>query len=129
MLGGLGRSASEQASIMQPSQRIITVAPIHELWNDRGTVNATRSHDLAADEIRELLRRGPLRFVVVTVGSKPRWLPEPDCFAFWKTEVNPHLATPGTQASLDDFPDSYCYFASEWTPASGSPIVVLEMAH
>ncbi len=117
------------AVFMQPSKRIITSIPIHELWDDRGTVNATHSRDLSADELRELLRRGPLRFVVVDVGSKPRWLPEPDCFGFWKTEVKPRLATPGKPAFLDDFPESYCYFASEWTSASGSPIVVLEMAH
>ncbi len=114
---------------MQPAQRVITVIPIHELWDDRGTVHASRSRDLAADELRELLRRGPLRFVVASVGLKPRWLPEPDCFSFWKTEVKPHLATPGTPASLDEFPESYCYFASEWMPANGSPIVLLEKAH
>jgi hypothetical protein len=114
---------------MQPAERIITVTPIHELWDDRGTVNASRSRDLAAEELRELLRRGPLRFVVVEVGLKPRWLPEEDSFTFWKTEVQSHLPARGMPARLEDFPDGYCYFASEWSPTSGSPIVVLETAH
>jgi hypothetical protein len=114
---------------MQPTQRIMTVTPIHELWNDRGTVNASRSLGLAADEIRDLLRRGPLRFVVVEAGFKPRWLPEADCYAFWKTEVQSHLVAHDMPARLDDFPNGYRYFASEWSPASGSPIVVLETQH
>jgi hypothetical protein len=71
--GGPGHSALKLASVMQHAQRIITVAPIHELWDDRGTVDASRSRHLAADELRELLRHGPLRFVVVEVGSPPRW--------------------------------------------------------
>jgi hypothetical protein len=71
--GGPGHSALKFASVMQHAQRIITVAPIHELWDDRGTVDASRSRHLAADELRELLCLGPLRFVVVEVGSPPRW--------------------------------------------------------
>ena len=44
--------------VMQPEQRVVTVTPIQELWDDRGTVNASRSRDLAANELRELLRAG-----------------------------------------------------------------------
>ncbi len=114
---------------MQPSQRVITAIPTRELWDEHGPVDSTRSRDLSADDIRELLRRGPLRFVVADVGSGPRWHPEESCFAFWKAEVQSHLSPPGVPASLDDFPDGYCYHASEWWPAAGSPIVLLEKAH
>jgi hypothetical protein len=116
-------------NVMRPEQRIVTVTPIHELWDSRGTVSATRSRDLVAHELRELLRRGPLRFVVIDIGSRPRWIPEADCLTFGTAEVQSHLAAPTMSARLDDFPDGYCYFASEWSPTSGSPIVVLEKAH
>jgi len=114
---------------MQPSQRIITATPLRELWDERGPVDTCRSRDLTADDLRELLRRGPLRFVVADVGSRPRWLPEDSCFSFWKAEVQSHLAAPGVPALLDDFPGGYCYFASEWSSAVGVPIIVLEAAH
>jgi hypothetical protein len=129
VLGGSRRPALVLGFVMQPEQRVVTVTPIQELWDDCGTVNASRSRDLAANELRELLRRGPVRFVVIDVGSHPRWLPVADCFTFWKAEVQTHLAASDMPAGLDDFPDGYCYFASEWSPTSGSPIVVLEKAH
>jgi len=114
---------------MQPSHRVITATPMRELWDERGAVVASRSRDLSPDDIRTLLRRGPLRFVVAEVGVRPRWLPEESCFTFWKAEVQSHLAAPGVPVVLDDFPGGYCYFASEWSPVAGSSIVVLEAAH
>lgn len=71
---------------------------------------------------------GPGRFVVANVGFPPGWIPETDCFTFWKTEVQPHIASP-SGARLDEYPGGYCYFAAEWVPADGTPVVVLEMAH
>ncbi|MFM7075519.1 MAG: hypothetical protein ACKO3G_05550 [Planctomycetaceae bacterium] len=114
---------------MQPSQRVITAIPTRELWDEHGPVDATRSRDLSADDIRELLRRGPLRFVVADIGTGPRWLPVESSFAFWKAEVQSHLSPLGAPASLDNFSGGYCYFASEWSPAAGPPIVLLEKAH
>ena len=114
---------------MQPFQRVITAMPLHELWDERGPVAASRARDLSADDLRELLRRGTLRFVVADVGFRPQWLSERTCFAFWKSEVQPHLAVPGVPVMLHDFPGEYCYFASEWTPGFGSPVVLLEKAH
>jgi len=66
---------------------------------------------------------------VTEVGSRPLWLPEEGCFSFWKSEVQSHLADPGVPAVLDDFTGGYFYFAWAWSPAAGSPIVVLEVAH
>jgi hypothetical protein len=54
---------------------------------------------------------------------------ERSSLAFWKSEVQSHLAAPGVPAALDGFPGGYCYFASEWTPGTGNPIVLLEIAH
>ena len=114
---------------MHPSERVVIARPMGELWDERGPVLAGRTRDLPADDIRQLLRLGPLRFVVADVGLRPRWLREESCFAFWKSEVQPRLAEPDVPARLDDFPGGYCYFASEWSPDVGSPIVVLEMMH
>jgi hypothetical protein len=88
-----------------------------------------RLRDLDEVGLRDLLRRGPVRFVVAMMLSPFRVVPEQECFEFWKSEVQPHLASnPDGRASLDEFPDGYCYFASEWTDG-GSPIVLLSAAH
>jgi len=115
--------------MMHHSQRVITSIPLSELWDERGAVRAIRSRDLSADDIRQLLRRGPMRFVVAEVASPPRWISVADRFTFWKGEVQSHLAEPGLSASLDDFPGDSCYFASEWSPVAGASIVLLEKAH
>lgn len=113
---------------MLPADRIITTLPLVELFDERGPVAAVRGRDLTASDIRDLLRAGPLRFVVANCGNRPVWVAESERFAFWKAEVQPHL-TDTNAASPDDFPGGYFYFASEWLPASGSPILLLEMRH
>src|SRR5438552_1682533 len=113
---------------MQASQRIVTELPLRELWDDSGPVAARRSRDLSAADLRELLRQGPLRFVVANVGAKPKWIAQSDCFKFWKREVQPRLAEPDQRVVLEDFPDEYCYFGAEWE-ADGPPIVVLQLCH
>jgi hypothetical protein len=103
--------------------------PLRELWDDLGPVQATRSSELTIEDIRSLLRQGPLRFVVANCGHRPRWVAEKDRFSFWKSEVQAHLADPDTPASLEDFPGEYSYFASLWAADAGTPIVQLEMQH
>lgn len=114
---------------MHPAQRIVTSTPLRELWNEHGGVEAVRVRDINAEVIRELLRRGPVRFVVAEGGLPLRWLPEEDCFHFWKSSVQSHLHAAGTQVYLDDVSNGYCYFASEWSVPIGSPIIVLETVH
>lgn len=102
--------------------------PLTELWDDAGPVAASRRRDLTAADIRELLQRGPVRFVVADVAAPLRWVPAGDCFRFWKAEVQSRVADPGG-ASLDESPSGYGYFASEWGPTEGPPVVVLAVAH
>jgi len=112
---------------MKLAQRLVGL-PMPELWDDRDTVPASRSRDLTAEDVRAALRLGPLRFVVADCGKRPEWIPESDCFTFWKTEVHHHLAL-ADGAPLDDLPGGYLYIASEWVPEMGSPIVLLEKHH
>lgn len=108
--------------------RVVTRLPLAELWDDAGPVATTLAGDLTASDIREMLRSGPVRFVVANVGSPLRWVPANECFQFWKVEVQSRVARPdGT--FLDDSPGGYCYFASEWEPVEGPPVVVLAVAH
>jgi len=81
------------------------------------------------EDIRAILREGTVEFVVAEIGHPLHWVPPAECFRFWKTEVEPHLAE-SAGADLGQFPGSYCYFAVDWGPnRDGIRIVVLERAH
>lgn len=105
---------------------VITELPLSRLTSTLG--EATHVGEVGSDSIRDLLRSGVLRFVVADVGASLRWIPESECFDFWKQEVQPHLVEPGQRVSLDQVPGQYSYFASQWEDGS-SPIVLLSKAH
>ena len=107
----------------------MTQLPLRELWRDDASSTITRGKSLTHDDVRELLAAGPVQFVVADVGVAPRWISSSECFAFWKNEAKPHLAS-ATRASLNDFPGGYCYFASQWEgETTTAPIVLLEKHH
>jgi hypothetical protein len=114
---------------MHPSQRVITAIPLVELWNDQGVIESHRVGFLDQHSLRNLLRRGSVRFVVADVGEKPVWIAEDTCYGFWKSEVQQHLADPEKPVVLDSYPNSYCFNASEWSVVEGTPIVLLEKNH
>ena len=87
-----------------------------------------RVGELGSELIRNLLKTGATRFVVADVGAPLRWLPEAECFDFWKDEVRPHLAEPDQRVHLDQFPGEYAYFASQWDDGSGA-IILLSKTH
>jgi hypothetical protein len=105
---------------------VITKLPLSHLTTPRG--EAKRVGDIGFDAIRNLLRVGTVRFVVADVGSPLHWVPETECFDMWKNDVKPHLAGPDQQVYLEQFPDEYAYFASQWDDGS-SPIILLSKSH
>src|SRR5262245_39850277 len=110
---------------MDPAKRIVASMPIGELWNDSGPISANRMRDLDVDTIRQLLRRGVVRFVVAIGGAPLLWVTEAECFNFWKSEVQTHLAATD-RVHLNEFQEGYCYVASEWSVPGESAIVLLE---
>jgi hypothetical protein len=108
--------------------RIVTQLPLRELWRDDGFSTTTRGKSLSVDDVRDFLGSGPVEFVVVDVGVAPRWIPQNECFNFWKHEAKSHLAS-GMKVVLSEFPGGYCYFASHWEGETSTPIVLLEKHH
>jgi hypothetical protein len=114
---------------MDAKLKIVTHLPLRELHRDDGFTTTSRGRALSKDVITNLLRAGPVQFVVADVGTSPRWIPLHECHQFWKDEVQPHLAA-DAKIVLDEFPVGYCYLASAWDNATGeAPIVVLETSH
>jgi hypothetical protein len=114
---------------MRFDQRVVSQTPLHELWNERGVVSEKELRELNASDVAELLRAGKVHFVVADVGRSLKWIPLDECYSYWKSEVKNHLANPAADNYLEDFPDEYCYFASEWESGRGEPIVLLTMSH
>jgi len=116
--------------LMDPKLKVVTKLPLGGLWTDSGPVEAFRGRSLSSEDVRELLRNGPVQFVVVEVGVKPRWIGLEDCYRFWMDEVKLHLIEPGTRVILDELPECYGYWGSEWLREEATPpIVLLEMCH
>lgn len=107
--------------------RLVTQTPLTELWNAQGPVQAKRGRFLNPEEIKSILRTGPVRFVVVDIGGHLRWISSDDCFEFWKT-VKPNIAKED-RFFLEDYPGEFAYVATEWKCESGEAIILLEMSH
>lgn len=115
---------------MQAKQRVVTLLPLSEIWNDTGIVSVERGRLLNKVAIIEILRSSKIRFAVANTGDSLRWVPEDDAHTFWKDEVKLHLANPASERiNLEDFPGEYCYLASEWQTTSGTLIILLEKWH
>ena len=115
---------------MDPRLRRITRLPLEELWNDEGTVEGTRGPYLRAEQIRELVRNGPVQFVQAALGELLRWVPLEERFDFWKTDLRPRVVETPARFYLDDYPDGFCYLVSDWhVPSHPHPVLVAEMCH
>lgn len=115
---------------MDWSLRIVTRLPLAQLWTSEGPVDASRSRRIGPSEITDLLRRGPVRFVVADVGHSLHWISRDHCLAFWKSDGESRTVDPRAESwHLEDFPGESGFLASEWAEPCGTPIVVLEKYH
>jgi hypothetical protein len=107
---------------LNPKDRIVHEQPLKQLWDEDGNdLDVHPVRNLGAEEIREILRSGrPVPFVTTEHrfewgGSRLKWVRGDDRFDFWKNEVQPHLLEAiDDYRRYDDFPDDYCYRATEW---------------
>src|SRR5213080_4670641 len=111
---------------MPPDSKVIRM-PLERLPGD---VKARRERLLSKEALREVLRSGPVEFVVADVGHPLRRIEVGKCYEFWKAEAEPHIAeNPDAAFRLEDFPGQYAYIASEWSAAAQTQIVLLEKHH
>lgn len=116
---------------MRPDQRVVVSLPLAEIWDSTGPMAAARGRQLSADDITQLLRAGPIQFVVADSGPL-RWIPTDAAYDFWKRDAKHHILPPGHSAALEEFPGEYFYVATEWVRAAArpaEPLVVLERYH
>jgi hypothetical protein len=114
---------------VDPANRIVTTLPLTELRDATGNlVEASRGRDLDSEAIRELLRAGPVQFVIADLGSSLTWIPRHEGFNQWKSDIHRHLYRPELPY-LENYRDGYFYTASEWHLVTGESVIVLEQHH
>ena len=114
---------------MKLSDRIVRKLPLGSLWTDSEELNAERMHYLGISQIKELLRKGPVQFVIAIVGDKLAWQEPEKTYDFYKSNVKNHLIEDRDHIDLDRFKDNFAYLASRWEMKSGGTIILLEKFH
>jgi len=115
---------------MDPKPRVVIRLPLEEVWQEDGfPISMEKLRPLQTQDVANLLRVGPVNFIVADVGMPLRWIDPSDCYRFWNAEMKAHLAAPDQKCTLDEFPGGYFYFASEWRKKENFPIVVVERYH
>lgn len=99
-----------------------------ELWDDDGTLNGERIRNLTRNDLAELLRSGPVQFLLADPGLNLRWIPTAQTFEFWKT-LRAQIALPGKPIYREQFPNETAYIASEWRGRTGECLILLEKYH
>jgi hypothetical protein len=119
-----------ESQLKHHHERLVTQCPLSEVWDASGRLMEQRQRLLDCEQLRQLLHRGAVRFVVANVGHPLRWVPETEAFAFWKTEVRSHLVNePDRLFNVDHYPQGYCYIASEWQSKDEEHLVVVLECH
>lgn len=113
---------------MNPAQRIVTRLPLVELWDNEGVITRERIRNLDRNDLLELVRLGPLQFVVADCGLKLDWIPIENRFEFWK-KVQTQIANPEKPILLSQFPNETAYIASEWHGRTSQHLILLEKHH
>jgi hypothetical protein len=118
-----------QSTPMDSALRIVTTIPVTVLWNDPGELAAVRDRYLTTASIKDLLKTGPIQFVVADVGTPLRWIEKEACYDFWKRQVEPYVSDPDDVISLDRLPGGFAYLASLWTQSDRPSLILLEAIH
>jgi hypothetical protein len=67
---------------MRADQRIATKIPLTALWDESGQQTSERVRNLDQNGLKELLRAGPIQFVVADCGLKLQWVSIEQWFEF-----------------------------------------------
>lgn len=107
-------------------KRYIDTLPLGEL--PPPFAEARRVRALCTEDIRALLRAGPVVFLVANLGDPLRVIPAGERFEFWKSQAQARIVDTA-RFSLEDFPGELAYVATAWTDGDATPIVLLEAYH
>lgn len=88
--------------------------PMDQLWTDSEILPAQRKEYLITTQIIDLLRKGPIQFVIANCGDKLVWMPFNTCYDFFKSEFKAHLVENPDRIYLNEYKDEYATWDKEW---------------
>ncbi len=112
---------------MEAVNQKILQTPVKDFQLGNGLDTYRRNRQLTRENIKVILQKNSIQFLIADVGHKLEIIDASQCFTFWKAEVEKHLASKSTR--LEDYPDEYLYFASEWVAEGLNPVLLLEKHH
>jgi hypothetical protein len=118
---------------VDPARRVLA-GRLTELFDARGLVPADRLGYLGGNEVENLLRDGPVQFVLAVQGLPLDWIPVARRFDVWKQTIQPRLIGPEDRQTFRVTTDYLAglaggagYVVSEWRRESSDvPILVAE---
>lgn len=88
---------------MDPKLRVVTRLPLEEVWGEDGfPISAEKLRSLQTQDVTNLLRVGPINFIVADIGMPLQWIDPTDCYQFWNKEIKAHLAAPDQKCMFDE---------------------------
>jgi ribosomal protein L19E len=114
---------------MKFSDKKVTEIPLKNIWNNTGLFNAHRNNYLTRDEVKQLIRQGPVTFIIANIGERLIWVDPNKFYDLWKSEIKDHLVTNPDEIDPDKYPGYYAYLTSEWTSDYNGKLILLEKFH
>jgi hypothetical protein len=114
---------------MELSQRIVTKMPMDSIWTENEELKSERKEYLSQNQVSEILKEGPLQFLIADVGNKLIWTKVDECYKMYKSYFKDHILRDVNYINLDDYKDNFCYLASLWIGESKTPVILLEKFH
>jgi hypothetical protein len=114
---------------MDLSHKIVNKIPLDCLWTESILLEAKRIKYLNQQEVSEILKNGPIRFVIANVGDKLIWTDLEKSFEIYKTGIKDVIISDIDKINLDSLTYGFGYLASLWAEPSKKSIILLEKFH
>jgi hypothetical protein len=109
--------------------KIVTKIPLETLWTEKEELDFKRHNYLNGEDLKELLKAGPVQFVIADVGQTLKWIPVEKSFESYKKDFKGHIVDDLEKIDLDKFKDNFGYIASVWNDKVDNEVVLLEHVH
>jgi hypothetical protein len=114
---------------MDLSHKIVDKIPMDLLWRENTLLEAKRIKYLDQKEVSEILKNGPVQFVIANVGDKLIWTDLGESFKIYKTEIKDFIIPDIENIDQDTLKHGFGYLASLWADPSENLIILLEKFH
>lgn len=101
---------------MDLSYKIVDKIPLDGLWRENTLLGAKRIKHLNQKEVSEILKNGPIRFVIANVGDKLIWTDLSESYKIYKTEIKDFIVSDIDKIDLDTLTHGFGYVNLQRTP-------------